>query len=68
MAIIKKKKIKEMSEKELEDKISELKLELSKEIGFAEIGTVKNPGRVGELKKTIARLHTAKKVLNTKKK
>ena len=64
MAIIKKKKIKEMGEKELDEKISELRLELSKEVGFSEIGTVKNPGRVGELKKTIARLHTSRKTLN----
>jgi len=66
MAIIKSSKLKEMSEKNIDEKIIELKLELSKEIGFSEIGTVKNPGRVGELKKTIARLYTAKTLIDKK--
>ncbi len=60
MAIIKASKMKEMGEKEIDEKVHELKLELSKEIGFSEIGTVKNPGRVREIKKTIARLLTKK--------
>lgn len=63
MAIIRASKMKEMDEKQIDEKVIELKLELSKEIGFSEIGTVKNPGRVSELKKTIARLLTQKKRL-----
>ncbi|MEM7819843.1 MAG: 50S ribosomal protein L29 [Candidatus Aenigmatarchaeota archaeon] len=59
MAIIRAKKIREMNEKELEEKIKELKLELSKEMGSSEIGgTVKNPGKIREIKKTIARIMT----------
>jgi large subunit ribosomal protein L29 len=67
MAIIKKNKLKEMSEKEIDEKINELKLELTKEIGFSEIGTVKNPGHVGELKRTIARLLTRKAYVSKQK-
>lgn len=59
MAIIKKSKIKDMPQKEREEKLGELRLELAKERGFSQIGTVKNPGRVGEIRRTIARLLTA---------
>lgn len=64
MAILKMAKLKEMDRKEIEEKLKELRLELSKEIGFSEIGTVKNPGRVREIKRTIARIKTH---LNRKK-
>ena len=59
MAILKSKKLREMNTKELDEKLKELKLELSKEIASSEVGgTVKNPGRIGEIKKTIARILT----------
>lgn len=58
MAILKNKKIREMTEKEMDEKYKELKLELSKDKGSSEIGTVKNPGRIRELRKTLARLQT----------
>jgi len=58
MAILKTKKAREMNEKEILDKLSELNLELSKERAASEIGTVKNPGRIRELRKTIARIKT----------
>ena len=59
MAILKMKKIREMSEKELEEKRRELMLEKSKEMASAEIGgTVKNPGRIREIRRTIARMKT----------
>lgn len=58
MAIIKMKKMREMNNKELEEKLNELKLELSKELATSNIGTVKNPGRIKEIKKTIARILT----------
>ena len=59
MAILKSKKLREMNTKELDEKLKELKLELSKEIASSEVGgTVKNPGRIREIKKTIARILT----------
>jgi len=59
MAILKMKKIREMSEKEATDRMKELRLEMSKEMASAEIGgTVKNPGRIGEIRRTIARIKT----------
>ena len=57
MALIKKDKLKAMSKKEIDEKIKEIRLELSKEFALSEIGsTVKNPGNIKEMKKTIARL------------
>ncbi len=60
MAILKMKKLRELSEKDLDEKKKELKLELSKDLGSSEIGTVKNPGRIKETRKTIARILTEK--------
>lgn len=61
MAILKSKKIKEMGEKDVAEKLKELKLELSKEMASSEIGgSVKNPGRIREIRRTIARIKTAK--------
>ncbi|MBI2579998.1 MAG: 50S ribosomal protein L29 [Candidatus Aenigmarchaeota archaeon] len=59
MAILKMKKIREMSEKEIGEKVGELMLEMSKDRASAEIGgTVKNPGRIREIRRTIARIKT----------
>ncbi len=59
MAILKSRKIREMGEKELLEKTKELRLELSKEMASSEIGgSVKNPGRIREIKRTIARIKT----------
>lgn len=58
MAIIRMKQMREMSEKDMTDKMKEFKLELAKERASSEIGTVKNPGRIGELRRTIARMNT----------
>ena len=59
MAIIKKKQIKEMSHVDLVNRSYELKLELVKEKGQIAIGgSPSNPGRVREIKKTIARVLT----------
>lgn len=60
MAILTMKKLKEMSDKEIDERLRELRLELSKEKGFSEIGTVKSPGRIKEIRKTIARILTYK--------
>jgi len=58
MAIVKNKKIREVSEKELIEKFSEVKLELFRERGASEIGTAKNPGRIRELRRALARIHS----------
>lgn len=64
MAILKMKKIREMSEKEINDNVNELKLELSKERAASEIGTAKSPGRIKAIRKSLARIKT---VINLKK-
>lgn len=59
MAIIRKRQLKEMSHDDLIKRLSELKLELVKDEGQIAIGgSPSNPGRVRELKKTIARILT----------
>lgn len=59
MAIIKKNQIKEMSHDDLKNRLSELKLELSKDKGQIAIGgSPSNPGRVKVVKKTIAKILT----------
>ncbi len=59
MAIIKKKQLKEMSDDDLKKRFGELKLELSKDKGQIAIGgSPSNPGRVKEVKKTIAKILT----------
>jgi len=62
MAILKAKKIREMNNKEVQERLKELQLELFKESGSKEIGgTVKNPGQMKEMRRTIARIKTIKK-------
>jgi len=59
MAILKMKKIIEMNEKDLLEKLRELQLELAKERASAEVGgTVKSPGRIKEVRRAIARIKT----------
>jgi len=59
MAIAKIKQIREMKPEDLNKRISELKLELSKELGNVKMGRpVKNPGKIRELRRSIARLLT----------
>lgn len=61
MVIMRVKEIREMKNEDLDKRISELKLELSKELSSVKMGRpVKNAGRIGELKKTIARINTIK--------
>ncbi len=57
MAILRKKEIKNMSEKERIKKIKELKLELMK-IRAQKTSQSSNPGKIREIKKTIARMLT----------
>lgn len=48
-----------MKSEDRKKKLSELRLELFKEIGSARMGRpIKNPGKIGELRKTIARILT----------
>jgi len=59
MAIIKKNELKNMNEKQISDKIEDLKKELIKINAQISTGTSpENPGNVREIKKTIARLLT----------
>lgn len=59
MAIIKKKQLKEMTTPDIVNRYNELKLELSKERGQMAIGgSPTNPGRVRELKRTLAKILT----------
>lgn len=61
MAIIKKKQIKELSDTDIASRLSGLRLELAKERSQIAIGgSATNPGRIKEVKKTIARLLTEK--------
>lgn len=61
MAIIKKKELRKMSEKDMKKKMTELQLEFSKERASINIGaTVTSPGRLKEIRKTIARMKTVK--------
>lgn len=71
MAIIKPKSLKEMDEKAMGEKLKELRLELSKDRASSEIGTVKNPGRIREMRRSIARVLTEQRkreIRNTEKK
>ena len=61
MAILRKKEIRKMGEKEIEKQLKELNLELSKEKANIHIGaTVTSPGRLKEIRRTIARIKTIK--------
>ncbi|MEM5834374.1 MAG: 50S ribosomal protein L29 [Candidatus Aenigmatarchaeota archaeon] len=62
MVELKAKQLREMKLEDLNKKLSELRLELMKEIANAKLGRpVKNPGKIRELKKAIARILTIKK-------
>lgn len=62
MAIIRKKEMKAMAKPELEKKMTEIRLELAKEKASAFVGgSVKNPGRIREMRRTVARMKTLQK-------
>jgi large subunit ribosomal protein L29 len=68
MAILKMKKIREMNEKEIDEKLKELRMELIKDRGTSEVGgTVKNPGKIREIRRTIARIMLIKNQKGDKK-
>ncbi|MCD6522844.1 MAG: 50S ribosomal protein L29 [Candidatus Diapherotrites archaeon] len=59
MAILKPKQIREMSPQEREEKLQQLRNELAKERAAIASGTrPENPGRIREIRKTIARILT----------
>ena len=61
MAILRKKDIRKMDEKEMDKQIKELNLELSKEKANIHIGaSVTSPGKLKEIRKTMARIKTIK--------
>ena len=67
MAILRKKDIRKMEGKELDKKLSEMRLELAKEKASVKIGAnVTSPGRIREIRKTIARGLTIKKERSAK--
>ena len=66
MAILRSKEIWEMEYDEIQEKLLELKSELSKNVSkSAASGVVENPGNIRELKRTIARVLT---IMNEKEK
>ncbi|UCG95565.1 MAG: 50S ribosomal protein L29 [archaeon] len=64
MAILRTKEIRKMTETEMEKKMKEMRLELSKKRAQIIVGGApENAGRIREIKKTIARIKT---VMNEK--
>ena len=63
MAIIRQNELVQMDEKSLDGKLVELKKELIKINAQVAIGTVpENPGKIKEIRRTIARINTLKKL------
>ena len=59
MAILRTEEIREMDETELNEKMNDLQKEIVEERGQIETGGfAENPGRLNEIKKTIARIKT----------
>lgn len=64
MAILRKKEIRGMKPEDLNTRLNELKLELLKEMGNVKMGRpIKNPGKIRELRRAIARILTIQKEL-----
>lgn len=61
MAIIKKKELRNLSEEDLDKRLADLRLELAKERAAAYVGAPKNPGKIKEIRRTIARILTIKR-------
>jgi len=62
MAIIRKKQLKQMSSKEMNEKLSEIRIELLREKASSEIGTVKSPKKIRELRRSLAKILTKKNI------
>ncbi|MBM4240129.1 MAG: 50S ribosomal protein L29 [Euryarchaeota archaeon] len=66
MVILRSKEIQEMEIEEIQKKLDELKAEYAKNVSkSAAAGVYENPGKIRELKRTIARVHT---IINQKQK
>ncbi|RPJ50501.1 MAG: 50S ribosomal protein L29 [Methanobacteriota archaeon] len=63
MAIFRAKEVHQMNDVELEEQLSKLQLELVQKYGKVSTGGAsENPGRIRELRRTIARIHTEKRM------
>jgi large subunit ribosomal protein L29 len=61
MAILKAKEIRNLDEKELEKRLKDLRLQLAKERANINVGaSVTSPGKIREIRRTIARIETIK--------
>ncbi len=59
MAILRKDEIREMDLEEMYEKLGELKSEFSREKALCATGSApENPGKIGELRRTMARIKT----------
>lgn len=59
MAIIKRRQFKEMSKDDMKKRLNELRIELTKERSQVAVGgSAASPGRIKEIRKTIARIKT----------
>ncbi len=68
MAILKVKQIRGLKKEEAQQKLSELRLELLKEQANVKMGRpIKNPGKIRELRRAIARILTIQKEGGVKK-
>ena len=68
MAILRMKDIRKMETKDMDKNMKDLKLELSKEKASINIGaSAKSPGRVREIRRTVARILTVKRERELKK-
>ncbi|MCD6496065.1 MAG: 50S ribosomal protein L29 [Candidatus Aenigmarchaeota archaeon] len=62
MAVLKKRDARKMKAEELDSRVSELRLEVAKEKANIAIGApVSSPGKMRDMKRTIARILTIKK-------
>lgn len=67
MAILRPNEIRDMSIEEMRAKLRELRAELARERAIAAAGgSLENPGRIRELRRTIARILTIIKEVQTK--
>ena len=67
MAILRAKEIRKTGKKDIESKVSELKKELMKLKSQKASGTMpENPGRIKEIRRTIARILTIEREVKTK--
>lgn len=61
MAIMRKKELRKMEQKDIDKRVGELRLEMAKERANIKIGAnVTSPGRIKEIRRTIARANTIK--------